>query len=85
MRNQDYASLLDAENEGLVPPTRQERRNTLYSAKLTKREADNIIMSNDKQWELVERTSVSNVLSWMKDIERIDEQLKNELNKKACF
>lgn len=84
LRNQDYASLLNAENEGLVPPTRQERRNALYAAKLTKREADNIIMSNDQQWELVERTSASNVLSWMKDIERIDEQLKNELSKKRA-
>lgn len=84
LRNQDYASLLNAENKELAPPTRQERRNTLYSAKLTKREADNIIVSNDQQWELVERTSISNVLSWMKDIEKIDKQLKNELSKKRA-
>lgn len=84
LRNQDYASLLNAENEGLISPTRQERRNALYAAKLTKREADNIIMSNDQQWGLVERTSTSNILSWMKDIERIDEQLKNELSKKRA-
>lgn len=84
LRNQDYASLLNAENEGLVSPTRQERRNALYAAKLTKREADNIIVSNDQQWDLVERTSASNVLSWMKDIEKIDKQLKNELSKKRA-
>ena len=84
LRNQDYASLLNAENEGLEPPTRQERRNALYAAKITKREADNIIVSNDEQWNLVERTSASNVLSWMKDIEKIDEQLKNELSKKRA-
>lgn len=84
LRNQDYVSMLNAEKDNLDLPTRQERRNALYAEKLTKREADNIIISNDEQWGFVERTSTSNIASWMKEIEKIDEQIKNGLNKKRA-
>ena len=46
LRNIDYATLLQAEKHDLEQPTKQQRRNLLYSYGITKREADNIIYSN---------------------------------------
>ena len=48
LRNIDYATLLQAEKHGLEQPTKQQRRNLLYSYGVTKREADNIIYSNSE-------------------------------------
>ena len=78
LRNIDYATLLQAEKHGLEQPTKQQRRNLLYSYGVTKREADNIIYSNNEQWQLVERTTLTNINSWLKDIEKIDSQLEKD-------
>ena len=45
LRNIDYATLLQAEKHEFEQPTKQQRRNLLYSYGVTKREADNIIYS----------------------------------------
>lgn len=85
LRNQDYALLLQSEKEGREAPTRQQRRDALYASKLTKREADNIIVSNDQQWDLAERDSVRNIANWMNDIAKIDDQLaQGTLSRKRC-
>ena len=76
LRNIDYATLLQVEKHNLEQPTKQQRRNLLYSYGVTKREADNIIYSNNEQWQLVERTTLTNISSWLKDIENIDSQLE---------
>ena len=78
LRNIDYATLLQAEKHGLEQPTKQQRRNLLYSYGITKREADNIIYSNNEQWQLVERTTLLNINSWLKDIENINSQLEKD-------
>ena len=78
LRNIDYATLLKAEKHNLEQPTKQQRRNLLYSYGVTKREADNIIYSNNEQWQLVERTTLSNINSWLKDIENINSKLEKD-------
>ena len=78
LRNIDYATLLQAEKYELEQPTKQQRRNLLYSYGITKREADNIIYSNNEQWQLVERTTILNINSWLKDIENIDSKLEKD-------
>ena len=78
LRNIDYATLLKAGKHELKQPTKQQRRNLLYSYGVTKREADNIIYSNNEQWQLVERTTLFNINSWLKDIENIDSQLEKD-------
>ena len=78
LRNIDYATLLQAEKHNLKQPTKQQRRNLLYSYGVTKREADNIIYSNNEQWQLVERTTLSNIHSWLKDIENINSKLEKD-------
>ena len=78
LRNIDYATLLQSEKHELKQPTKQQRRNLLYSYGVTKREADNIIYSNNEQWQLVERTTLLNINSWLKDIENIDSKLEKD-------
>ena len=78
LRNIDYATLLQAEKHELEQPTKQQRRNLLCSYGVTKREADNIIYSNNEQWQLVERTTLTNINSWLKDIENIDSKLEKK-------
>ena len=78
LRNIDYATLLKAEKYNLEQPTKQQRRNLLYSYGVTKREADNIIYVNNEQWQLVERTTLSNIHSWLKDIENINSKLEKD-------
>lgn len=78
LRNIDYATLLKAEKHNLEQPTKQQRRNLLYTYGLTKREADNIIYANNEQWQLVERATLFNINSWLKDIENTDSKLEKD-------
>ena len=70
-RGKDYKSL----QQGM---SRQARREFLYTFKLNKREADNIIRTNDDTLAFVTRTAEMNISNWETDLSRIDATLHKD-------
>lgn len=70
-RGKDYKSL----QQGM---SRQARREFLYTFKLNKREADNIIRTNDDTLAFVTRTAEMNISNWETDLSRIDATLRKD-------
>ena len=70
-RGKDYKSL----QQGM---SRQARREFLYTLKLNKREADNIIRTNDDTLAFVTRTAEMNISNWETDLSRIDATLHKD-------
>lgn len=70
-RGKDYKNL----QQGM---SRQARREFLYTFKLNKREADNIIRTNDDTLAFVTRTAEMNISNWETDLSRIDATLRKD-------
>ncbi len=70
-RGKDYKNL----QHGM---SRQARREFLYTFKLNKREADNIIRTNDDTLAFVTRTAQMNISNWETDLSRIDTALRKD-------
>ena len=70
-RGKDYKNL----QHGM---SRQARREFLYTLKLNKREADNIIRTNDDTLAFVTRTAEMNISNWETDLSRIDATLHKD-------
>ena len=80
-RNVDYKNLLISEQQGLKYPDRKTRRHSLYALGLSKREADHVILANDDQWGLAERSAIFAINNWEKDIEKCTNQISKEYEK----
>ena len=70
-RGKDYKNLQ-------LGMSRQARREFLYTFKLNKREADNIIRTNDDTLAFVTRTAEMNISNWETDLSRIDAALRKD-------
>ena len=75
-RNRDYARLVQCHRNGEKHPSKHQRRALLTEEYgISKREADNIVHANSKQYQLVTRTSHSNQKNWKREIAQLEKQM----------
>lgn len=76
VRNDDYSYMVSHyRNDNPIPSKLERRKRLMEKYGVSTREADHVVYSNSKQYQLALRTSQENIANWNKEITRLQKKL----------